>query len=255
MSTFKFEVNRWRQRLGLAYLPLRMMEVVPQVYQMVLPGSNVFLILGEELTLIDTGMWGSAPFIWEGINRLGRSPGELSRLLITHHHYDHTGNLVRLKEASGAQVAMHWADIANGLPYPVPASFLLHHPPLSALRKWLVVEQRFFDLLLRGGEILPILGGLEVIHTPGHTAGSVCYFSRKWGILFVGDLLNHSHRQVALPPRIASLNPAQMLTSLAQIAELPIETLCFGHGTPIRTGARAALLNLVGRFSSGIEQQ
>lgn len=137
-------VEGWRRRLPWEPSSLRSLEVMAGVYQLTTWASNAFLIVEEELTLIDCGPWGSAPLLLGFIARLGRSPRELSQILITHHHYDHAGEVARLREVSGARVAIHAADIANGLPYPIPApaSRLLHYPPLSALRRPLGVEAR-----------------------------------------------------------------------------------------------------------------
>jgi glyoxylase-like metal-dependent hydrolase (beta-lactamase superfamily II) len=223
-----------------------MVQVAPQVYQIMTWGANAFLIAEEELTLVDTGVRSSACFVVQSIRRLGRSPQELTRILVTHHHYDHTGAVVRLRKVTGARAAIHHEDIANGLPYPIPdlATRLLHYPPLSAVRRLLVVDARHFDHTLWGGEVLAPLGGLEVIHTPGHTPGSVCYFSRRHGILLVGDALLHRRHSLVPPARMASVDPALARRSLGRLAGLPIRLVLFGHGGPLQDGAGAAIREL-----------
>lgn len=237
----------WKK--GLTFSPPlpRMVAVAPQVYQIMAWGANAYLIEEEELTLVDTGLRGNAFFLVELIRRLGRSPHELTQILITHHHYDHAGAVVRLRELTGAQVAIHHADIANGLPYPIPdpASRLLHYPPLSALRGLLVVEARHFDRALQGGEVLPPLGGLEVIHTPGHTPGSVCYFSRERGVLLVGDAIVHRRHRLVPPARLASVDVALARLSLSKLTGLPVRVVLFGHGRPLQQGAGGAIRELV----------
>lgn len=238
-------VGEWRSRLPWEASSLRPLEVMPGVFQLTPWAANVFLIVEEELTLLDCGPRGSAPLILSFIRRLGRSPREVRQILITHHHYDHAGEVVRLRQATGARVSVHAADIAlpgQGLPYPIPhpASRLLHYPPLSALRRLLVVEARYFDARFYGGEVLSPLGGIEVVHTPGHTPGSVCFFFRRRGLLIVGDALNH-RRQLALPRRMACVNPGQARRSLERLLDLPFEVLCFGHGRPLGPGARRHL--------------
>lgn len=102
---------------------------------------------------------------------------DIKLLLLTHGHIDHAGALKETKEATGAAVGVH-VDDANferyrsaglifGLVYP--------HPPVP-------------DRLLRDGDRVAV-GGLqfEVLHTPGHTPGGVC-FSRD-GVIFTGDTL------------------------------------------------------------------
>jgi glyoxylase-like metal-dependent hydrolase (beta-lactamase superfamily II) len=93
--------------------------------------------------------------------------------------------------------------------------------------------------------VLPPLGGLEVIHTPGHTPGSVCYFSRQWGVLLVGDALIHRRHGLVLPARISCVGPVLARRSLSRLAELLVKLVLFGHGRPLQHGAAAAIRGLV----------
>ncbi|GAH19098.1 unnamed protein product [marine sediment metagenome] len=68
-------------------------EIIPNVYQITLRVTNIILIAEEELTLIDTGFRGSAPQIMSFIQRLGRSPEEITLIILTHNHLDHAGGL------------------------------------------------------------------------------------------------------------------------------------------------------------------
>ena len=94
-------------------------EIVPGLHQVNLGLVNAYVLQdGQELTLIDTGIGGSAAKILEGIAALGRRPQDVKRILITHLHADHTGGLAALKRATGAPVYMHAADaelVAQGV--------------------------------------------------------------------------------------------------------------------------------------------
>jgi hydroxyacylglutathione hydrolase len=86
------------------------------------------------------------------------------------------------------------------------------------------------DLLLKDGDVV---GGLTVIHVPGHTAGSIVLV-REDGVVFSGDaLLSDKHGQVRSPdPRLA-LDRVQAQASAERIKQLPIKLLCTGHGAPV----------------------
>ena len=87
-------------------------QVVAGVYQIALGVVNAFLIDHDGLTLIDTGTPGSAPRILAAVAELGRRPADITQILVTHLHGDHTGSLAALKAATGATVWMHAADAA-----------------------------------------------------------------------------------------------------------------------------------------------
>ena len=86
------------------------MQVSSRVYRFsgplgtVVMGSNVYLLVGDGLTLVDTGFRGRAGRVLGEIRRLGYSPSDIERIIVTHHHADHAGSLAVLKAATGAAV-------------------------------------------------------------------------------------------------------------------------------------------------------
>jgi glyoxylase-like metal-dependent hydrolase (beta-lactamase superfamily II) len=93
------------------------------------------------------------------------------------------------------------------------------------------------DQSLREGEDLDLLGGLEVIHTPGHTVGSICLFNRDKKILFSGDLIRNENGVMEGPPPQFTPDPGKAACSLEKIADFDFDTLLPGHGNPILSGA------------------
>ena len=226
------------------------MEIIPHVYQITSPVVNIPLIAEEELTLVDTGMPGSSSRIINFIHSLGRSAEEITLIIITHNHLDHIGGLAGLRKFTKAKVALHKADINavdNKSAYPKALGWLLHIPPFSALRPLLYPRPHQIDIELEGGEILSPLGGLKVIHTPGHTPGSISLFFPQKKLLIVGDALNNSFRRLSLPPKLSSADLTQDLDSVRRIARLDFDTLCFGHGKPLTKHASAKVQDLIRR--------
>lgn len=224
------------------------MQVLPDVYQLTIRGVNIILIAEKEMTLIDTGFRGSLPRITKFLSRLGRSVSELSLIIITHNHLDHAGGLPELKEATAARVAVHQADLSDteeGLPYHGIVRRMLHIPPVPLFRPLVYARPDEVDLVLKGGEVLGPLGGLEVIHTPGHTPGSISLFSASRKLLMVGDTLNNRFINLRLPPKSVSSNLPQAIDSIKRLSRLDFDTLCVGHGRPIIKGASAKVRQLL----------
>ncbi len=219
------------------------MQVIPGVYQITLRCVNIILIVEEKLTLIDTGFRGSASRIADYISHLGRSVGEVGLIIITHNHLDHVGGLPVLRKMTPeARVAVHRDDLSedeSGLPYPGYLRRLMKVPLVSLFRPLVYARPGDVDLQLVGGEVLPPLGGLEVIHTPGHTPGSISLFSPERKLLIVGDMLNNRHRDIIPPSKSISSDLPQAIGSIKRLAKLDFDTLCCGHGRPIVGGASA----------------
>jgi len=227
------------------------LEVAPQVYQLTIGGVNVILIAEEELTLVDTGLPGSSARIIDFIHSLGRSAEEVSLIILTHNHFDHAGALADLRKLTRAKVAAHKADINDTegqLPYPGLIRRLLRVPPFSTLRSVFLLNPSEVDIQLEGGEILKPLGGLEVVHTPGHTPGSISLFSPQNKLLIVGDALNKRRGTLRLPPKMASTDLTQAMDSVKGIARLDFDVLCFGHGRPLTGDAHAKMQELIGKI-------
>ncbi|MFN3974372.1 MAG: MBL fold metallo-hydrolase [Dehalococcoidia bacterium] len=212
-----------------------MQEIAPGVYRIPrVPGCNVYLLMGEEsLTLVDSGLPWAAPRILEAMRALGHTPISLRAILLTHGHPDHYGGAYDLQQQTGARVYAHRADTT---PTPrgdtVPRFFPIPGSPRPMV-----------DGFLEDGQMLPIAGGLRVLHTPGHTPGSVCFYLEEHRLLFTGDTLLTVGSRFARPLPIH--DPEAYMRSLERLAGLAFQRACPGHGRPILNGADELLRGLV----------
>lgn len=148
----------------------------------------------------------------------------LKYILCTHGHFDHIGSVKELRDETGAKVVLHEKDIE-----------IYRNSPQIAMQFFgIEIEpQPEPDILIKNGEILNT-GNIQltVIHTPGHSPGSVCFYTD--GYIFTGDTLFAG--SVGRTDIIGgSMN--ELLNSLKKIASLPDETIVFpGHGPKTKIG-------------------
>jgi glyoxylase-like metal-dependent hydrolase (beta-lactamase superfamily II) len=222
-------------------------NIAPGLFQISLGFVNAFLIVTDQLTLIDTGIPGSARTILAAVNQLGYKPQDIRKILITHLHGDHTGSLETLRQASGAQVVMHPADAGSyrqGItmrPYQPGPGFLNKilgagaalrgMPPPGAPHR--------VDEVVEDGQVLDWAGGVRVVHTPGHTAGHIALlWPAAGGIIICGDAATNMLGNLGYGPLYEDL--AEGRRSLSKLAALDFVTACFSHGGPLRSSASAA---------------
>jgi len=228
-----------------------MKEITPRVYQLSgiwgagVWGASVFLLVGDNLTLVDTGFKGRSIRIIKEVRRLGYSPSDIANIIITHHHADHVGSLAALKKVTRAKVMAHPADapyIDGRLPQPGPTRPRWPDKALAPLYRLWTTTPVAVDILVNDGDELPILGGIKVLHTPGHTPGSISLFLQKERLVIAGDVLAHRF-SLRLPSKAFTIDIAQEIRSIKRLASLDFDVMCFGHGSPLMHEARPAVIN------------
>jgi len=230
-------------------------EVYPYIYRVTLPlpgkkpgPVNVYLFIGDTITLLDTGTLQTYPILMKAINKLGLGPSDIKQIVFTHGHIDHYGaaKTILSSQKEAAQTVAHADDVQSiekgyevakkvtnaflkqmGLPYKYRAAMLFMSRVFTKMSRPCPVTRYISD-----DERIQ-LGNYtaRVIHTPGHSRGSVCLHIEKDNILFSGDtVLPHitpnafvmldAHRKLPIRSsqaefyssieRIESLNPAMV---------------------------------------------
>lgn len=205
-------------------------------------GANVYLLHSAgKLSLIDTGMPGQGAKILTEIRELGYNSSQLKNIILTHAHNDHIGSAKELADITSAQISAHKQES----PFIEQKNILPVASGLAGLFKWLEkwLLPRFaapsVDKELEDGERLDILGGLQVIHTPGHTPGAICLYQPEKKILFCGDTLFNQNPvtgrpRLRLPIKTFTIDRETARKSVEKLTRFPIETIFFGHGKPIK---------------------
>lgn len=157
----------------------------------------------------------------------------LKLIVSTHRHWDHIGDNALVMDATGARLAVHVLD-RHGLEKPDPASAPFAIPPsVPAVELAEGSEIRF-------GEIR-----LEVLHTPGHTEGSVCLLASAEDLVFTGDTLFAGGWGRT---DLAGGSDDQMVDSLARLSGLPTDLKVLpGHGSGSTIERERTWLDVVAR--------
>ena len=208
--------------------------IVPGVYTFtgLLLGCIYALESTDGLTLIDAGIGLTAGKVLAQLQASGRQVSDVKRILVTHAHPDHVGGLAKLQMATGAQVVAHtleWPIIADTV-----SETMRHTAPVRRE--------------VQGGETLPeVLDGLQVIFTPGHAPGHVCFWQPDRRLLFCGDVVMRLPR-LRLPFAAFTVDMAENKRSIKKIAELEAKVVCFGHGQPLTHDAASQLRAFAAKF-------
>jgi glyoxylase-like metal-dependent hydrolase (beta-lactamase superfamily II) len=170
-----------------------------------------------EAAVVDTGMEGSGEAIAHGLGGIGLDWKAVGHVILTHRHHDHVGGLSEILDAASGATAYAGAEDI---------------PSISSPRQLHPVVQ--------GDKVF----GLQVIATPGHTAGHISVLDESASVLIAGDALRGADGGVTGPnPRFTD-DMMVAHRSVQKLASLSFEALYFGHGDPIMTGASTLVAEL-----------
>jgi glyoxylase-like metal-dependent hydrolase (beta-lactamase superfamily II) len=210
---------------------------------------RAFLLDHGELTLVDTLFEDDARGVLEAIRALGRSPRDLTRIVLTHAHRSHLGGLAALKRETGAKVLSHeWeADIVSGDRRAQAVTLR----PTQSLRIWP------FQLGIALGrpkhEPCPVdevvaandaVGPLQVLHAPGHTPGHLAFYWAERGVLLAGDAIA-TWPELCPGWKAFTLNSEEQADSIRRMAALDARVVGVGHGDAITQDAADRVRSLL----------
>jgi len=215
---------------------------------------HVFALVHDgSVSLFDTGMNTPETFstLEESLKSVGKAIRDIDRIFITHFHADHCGIAGRIKDISGAAIAMSemdalrlYNDQKRGLDFDQVKKFYCEQglregiidgllELLSSFRKATIPFKVDTSLEDHGSQRIGDRE-FEVISVPGHTSGQVCFFFRREGILLSGDhILPEITPNLSPDPYNSAFRPLKsFLDSLGQVEDLPVIKVYPAHGDP-----------------------
>ena len=236
-----------------------MKKITNNIYQISLGAVNTFIIEDNGLTLIDTGTANSADKIFAAIIKGGKDPHDIKRIILTHCHPDHTGSAAEIKKRLNIPVFAHYVDallIEKGIGmrkpmYLSPGFINLIVYNLFIKKAPGTLDALKADELLKDNDVIPVGGGIEVIHTPGHCAGHIALLVKNEGVLIAGDICAN-----AAGLGISTINEDTDLSikSILKAASFNFDKAVFGHGGPLKNDADKKLnKKFINADSSGIK--
>ena len=185
-------------------------------------GAFAYLIVADEMTLVDTGLPWRCKAIMEEFRSLGVRPERIRHILLTHYDMDHIGNAACLQRLTGATV---WASAVE-IPY------ILGEKPRPGFKRYMTKIVRCEQPLdiHPYGDTLPG-GEIKVISTPGHTPGHVCLLHEE--VLFAGDIVQGRNDALRPYPAPWNWNGTLMADSIRKLNDLSFRRICPAHGRPV----------------------
>ena len=217
------------------------MKVIDNVYVVSGVTANSYILVEPDgLTIVDTGLPFSEKTTLRYIASKGWSARDIKRVLITHADLDHYGCLAALQKESGARTYASRGEakaIAAG-----QSSRPLNRNGNNTLQRLLIA---FFsrimkatpfqvDEILAEGQILPVLGGLQVVETPGHSPNHISFFAPSVCILFCGDSMRSDDKGLHTSRSRNNWDQDWAKASVRKQAELGAQIVCPGHGPVVR---------------------
>lgn len=245
-------------------MPGNVVQVHDRIWQIQSPflGDGMvmlYVLRGSKLALVDTGI-ATNPIddVRPGLKSLGLDLSDIDYVLNTHGHHDHLGGNGTLRDhAPNARIHLHGADKPFSESLDFHRTFMTEFlrqfgheelmPERQAVFAKTVSRSVGVDRVLADGDRVDLGAGLEftVLHTPGHTPGSVCYYLESEKLLLTGDSIQARGSRTGGWPLY--FNSADYRASMNRLLDVPVETMAMGHGFhagthlnwPIRKGADA----------------
>jgi len=221
--------------------------LAPGVYRIPTLGdfinSFAFVDDDESVTLVDCGVKRAPAKIVSALEAIGKTPADVTRIVLTHAHNDHAGGAAQMVQRSSVDGVMVHADdaefISSGIGAPRDESVrfgaMFSRMPGGGFAPVDVNEH------LHDGFIIDVAGGIRVVHTPGHTPGHISLLHEPTSVLITGDAIWNMRSRMSWPIAAFCTSAALNQKTAYVLGELDYSVAAFTHGPQISIDAREAV--------------
>jgi glyoxylase-like metal-dependent hydrolase (beta-lactamase superfamily II) len=227
-------------------MPPRAIALAPDVWRLPTLGRDLinsfaFIEPDGSVTLVDAGLRGATRRLVAGLASIGSQPEDVTRILATHAHLDHVGDARRLRARTGGGLHVHEHDadyVRRGTAPPRDPTL-----PLGQVFGYLQRRQSSSEVdgTFAENDVLPVAGGLRVLHTPGHTPGHCSFLHEPSGVLVTGDALVNFRGRMNYSFAASCTSFRMSQDTADRLGEVDYELVAFTHGPEIRHNARQAV--------------
>lgn len=181
----------------------------------------------EGVVIVDTGMnEDHIEKIFDEVQNMGKTLGDIKLCIITHKHRDHIGNLPKVREATNARILSHEAEA-----YDIERAVGIT-----------------IDRKLNDREILPYCGDIQIVHVPGHTKGNICLYLRKNKLIIAGDTIwDDKEGNLISPPSGPTEDVPMAKREIERLLKYDFDILLMTHGNNILQDAKNEVKKLCQR--------
>lgn len=172
----------------------------------------------KDVILVDTGYPGHLEDIRNNLVKLPN--GRITKIIITHHDYDHLGSLYEIINGFDHKIEVYAHELTK--PY--------IQGEQSLIKTGITVPKTVVDYTIKDRQLLPFCGGITVIFTPGHTPDHISLYHHSTKTLIAGDALTADQGQLQYPNKKFTLDMEQALVSLNRFLDYEIDTVICFHG-------------------------
>lgn len=202
----------------------------------------------KDAVLVDAGLPGMARQFVNAITQAGVSLEKIGQVIITHHDLDHLGSLQDLQQSlsNPFEVLAHADEVpyiqGEKIPIKLTPKMLAqmeemmkgmpeeNRKAMQGMGESIAKQKLKVARTVGDGEELPYCGGVQIIHTPGHTPGHICLYHKESKTLIAGDLLFVENGKLAPAPSFINADTPMALASIEKISGYDIANVIAYHG-------------------------